>query len=84
MVDLLGSPYVAPLSFPSEFFCWAYRLRRSSTLALYAPLSFSALFFLLGLSFASFQHARFVYMHLSSVEVHRHIRILYKDLMRLC
>ena len=35
MGDLLGSPRVAPLYFPSDFFChWAYRLRRSSTLAL--------------------------------------------------
>ena len=45
MVDLLGCPYVAPLSFPSELYCGAYRLRRSSTHALYAPLSFSSHFF---------------------------------------
>ena len=45
MDDLLESRRVAPLSFASVFFCWAYRLRRSSALALYAPLSYSSHFF---------------------------------------
>ena len=83
MGDLRGSPCVAPLSFASRFFCWAYRLQQSSTLALYAPLSFSSHFFLLGLSFTLFQHARFVCMHLSGVEVHYQILIFYKDLTHL-
>ena len=83
MGDLLGTPHVAPFSFASKFFCRAYRLRRSSTLALYAPLSFSSHFFLLGLLFTSFPHTRFVCMHLSGVEVHHRIQILFMDLTRL-
>ena len=81
MGDLLGSPRVAPLSFASEFFCWAYRLRRSSTLALYAPLSFSSHFFCWA---CRLRRSNTLALNLSGVEVHRRIRILCKDLTRLC
>ena len=83
MGDLLESPRVAPLSFSSEFFCWAYRLQRSSTLALYAPLSFSSHFFCWACRLRR-SNTLTLCTHLSGVEVHHRIRFLYKDLMRLC
>ena len=83
MGDLLDVLMLHPL-FCFGIFLLGLSLRAVQHARFVRTLFFLFAFFLLGLSFTSFQHARFVCMHLSGVEVYHHIRIIYKDLTRLC